>query len=153
MGIVKALLIVVEAICSLLLIGVILLQRSKSEGLGVAFGGGTGDSLFGSRTGNVRTKITITLSGVFVVTTILLGILFSNYHSQSIIDQRTAPLPVQQPVAQPQQQAAPTASPSPAAPANTLLPGSSFEDQPVAPAAPSAPAQEAPAATPQENPQ
>ena len=44
----KTLLIVVEVLCCLLLVGLILLQRSKSEGLGLAFGAGAGEALFGA---------------------------------------------------------------------------------------------------------
>ena len=51
MAIIRTLLIILEAACSLSLIGLILLQKSKNEGLGLAFGSGGGDSLFGARAG------------------------------------------------------------------------------------------------------
>jgi len=49
MPVVRAILVFVEVLTSLLLIGVVLLQKSKDEGLGLSFGSGMGESLFGSR--------------------------------------------------------------------------------------------------------
>ena len=66
MSIITTLLLVVEVISALLLIVVILAQKSKDQGLGMAFGGGMGESLFGSRAGNVLTRMTITLTVVFL---------------------------------------------------------------------------------------
>ncbi len=103
MDIIRILLIAVEVVTCLLLLLVILLQQSKSSGLGVAFGGGMSESLFGSRAGNVLTKTTIILTGVFLVTTTLLGIMYSNAHEESLVDQAgtSAPAaPVQQPAQQ-----------------------------------------------------
>jgi len=77
MEIIRTLLIVVLAIVSLMLIGIILLQRSKSEGLGLAFGSGMGETLFGSRAGNVLTRITVILGVVFLVNTLVLANLFT----------------------------------------------------------------------------
>ena len=128
MGILRVLLIVVEVMTSLLLIGVILLQKSKSEGLGLAFGSGMGETLFGSRAGNVLTKITVTLALVFLVNTAFLGMLFTNAHETSIIDQRTADLPAAAPMAPATESAPAVAAPS-AAP--TLMPGSSLGDVPA----------------------
>lgn len=73
----KALFIVIEALSSLLLIGLILLQRSKSEGLGLAFGASTGESLFGARAGNVLSKATVVLGITFLACTLILGVLFA----------------------------------------------------------------------------
>ena len=70
---IKYLLIVVEVIVGLLLIGVVLLQRSKDQGLGLAFGAGMGESLFGSQAVNVLIKITIVLSCVFFLNTMFLA--------------------------------------------------------------------------------
>lgn len=72
-----ALIIVIEVICCLLLIGLILLQRSKNEGLGLAFGAGAGEALFGARAGNVLTKATVFLGIVFLVSTVFLGYLYA----------------------------------------------------------------------------
>ena len=77
LSILKSVLLIVEALSAFLLIVVILAQKSKDQGLGMAFGGGMGESLFGSRAGNVLTRMTVTLASVFMATTILLGILFA----------------------------------------------------------------------------
>ena len=73
----KTLFIVVEVLCCALLICIILLQKSKSEGLGMAFGAGAGESLFGARAGNVLSKATVVLGIVFLANTLLLGVLFA----------------------------------------------------------------------------
>lgn len=58
----------------LLLCGVILLQESKSSGLGASFGGETSESLFGTSTADVLKKFTGWLSFVFLVACILLSL-------------------------------------------------------------------------------
>ena len=73
----KSLLIVVLVLCCLMLIGLILLQKSKSEGLGLAFGAGAGESLFGARAGNVLSKATVILGIVFMASALVLGMLFA----------------------------------------------------------------------------
>lgn len=131
MGILRILLIVVEVATSLLLIGVILLQKTKSEGLGLAFGSGMGETLFGSRAGNVLTKITVTLALVFLANTTILGVIFTNAHETSIMDQRLSTMPVSAPAAQPSAPA-PLAAPQTAP---TLMPAEMPVEAPVAPAA------------------
>lgn len=122
MGILRILLIVVEIFTCLLLIGVILLQKTKSEGLGLAFGSGMGETLFGSRAGNVLTKITVILGLVFLVNTAFLGMLFTNAHETSIMDQREATMPMMQPAAPQAQVPAPAAPEVSPAATTTLLP-------------------------------
>ena len=63
----------VQVVVSLLLIVVILMQKSKSQGIGMAFGGGMGESLFGSQVGNVLTKVTVVLAIIFMVNTAFLA--------------------------------------------------------------------------------
>ena len=43
----------------------------------MAFGANVGESLFGSRTGNVLTKATITMGVIFVANTLLIGVLYA----------------------------------------------------------------------------
>lgn len=99
MAVVRTLLIILEAACSLALIGLILLQKSKSEGLGLAFGGGGNDSLLGARGGNVLTKATIGIGILWLVNTLILGMLFAGTASESLVDGVEPVAPVQQPVA------------------------------------------------------
>jgi preprotein translocase subunit SecG len=82
----KALFIVIEVLCSILLIGLVLLQRSKNEGLGLAFGAGAGESLFGARAGNVLSRATVVLGIVFMASTLILGVLFAQ-KDKSILDE------------------------------------------------------------------
>ena len=77
LSILKSVLLIVEVLAAFLLVVVILAQKSKDQGLGMAFGSGMGESLFGSRAGNVLTRMTITLATVFMLTTIVLGVLFA----------------------------------------------------------------------------
>lgn len=95
----KALFIVIEVICCLLLIGLILLQKSKSEGLGLAFGASTGESLFGARAGNVLSKATVTLGVVFMASSLILGVLFAQ-NEKTLMDSVEAE-PVQPAAVQP----------------------------------------------------
>lgn len=84
-----AILLILEVLCSFLLISVILLQKSKGGGLGgTAFGGGGGDSLFGARTGTVLTKITITLSIFFLANTLVLAFVYAGPRERSLMDSR-----------------------------------------------------------------
>ncbi len=99
MAVIRTLLIILEAACSLALIGLILLQKSKNGGLGMAFGSGGGDSLFGARAGNVLTKATVVIGVVFLVNTLVLGILFAGSANESILDKAAVaqPIPMEQP--------------------------------------------------------
>ncbi len=86
------LLILVEAIVCFLLISIILVQRTKSQGVGMAFGAGMGETLFGSHIGNVLTKTTIILGIVFLVNTTILAMLGSR--KSSSISSVTDSIPV-----------------------------------------------------------
>ena len=59
---------------SVVLCFVILIQESKSSGLGASFGGDTGDSLFGASTPEVLKKVTGWLAVVFLGGCILLSV-------------------------------------------------------------------------------
>jgi preprotein translocase subunit SecG len=71
--ILRYLLVFVEVVCSALLLGVILIQKTRSQGMGLAFGAGMGESLFGAQMGNVLTKATVILAIVFLSNTIVLA--------------------------------------------------------------------------------
>lgn len=88
----RVLLFTIEVICCLLLIGIILIQKSKGGGLGLAFGGGGTESLFGSRAGNVLTKATIFLAIIFMVNTVALAILFARGHDATLMDRHREPV-------------------------------------------------------------
>ena len=60
-------------LCALLCF-VILIQESKSSGLGASFGGDSGDSLFGTSTADVLKKFTGWLAVVFLASCVLLSL-------------------------------------------------------------------------------
>lgn len=60
-------------LCAILCL-VILVQESKSMGLGASFGGDPGDSLFGTSTATVLKKFTAYLGAVFMIACVLLSI-------------------------------------------------------------------------------
>ena len=117
MSILISILLIVEVLAAFLLVVVILAQKSKDQGLGMAFGSGMGESLFGSRAGNVLTRMTITLAAIFMLTTIVLGILFARgaTGTGSVMDRADQEVPVA-----PEAPAAPAAPL--AAPAGSLMP-------------------------------
>ena len=103
--------------------GVILLQKPKDGGLGVSFGGGMGESLFGAQMGNVLTKATVILAAVFLLNTIVLSRLTSGSGTSIMEGVKSA---------------APAAEDAlPFGAGNTAAPSA---PAPVAPAAPLAPA-------------
>ena len=66
------LLYVMIFIISLLLIALILIQPSKSGGMGAAFGG-VGESAFGGKAGSHLTKTTVVMTAIFFVFALLLA--------------------------------------------------------------------------------
>lgn len=60
-------------LCGLLCL-VILVQESKSMGLGASFGGDAGESLFGTSTADVLKKFTAWLACIFLVSCVLLSV-------------------------------------------------------------------------------
>ena len=73
MGILNVIMQVALIFVSLLLIGVILLQRNKGAGAGVSFG--MGEAVFGADMGNVLTRTTIVLGVIFLL--LVLGLFCS----------------------------------------------------------------------------
>lgn len=91
----KVILVLVQVLSGLLLIVVILLQKSKEGGLGVAFGANMGENLFGSRTGNILTKTTVILAIVFLLNTFLLALVSTRSRGEqgSLIDRAGTVMP------------------------------------------------------------
>lgn len=72
---------IIVVILALLIIGVVVAQKSKTQGMGAGFGGGAED-LFGSRARGMDallSKMTIVLSIAFAICTLLLGRLMHTF--------------------------------------------------------------------------
>ena len=137
--------IVFIVICVFLIL-LILIQKGRGGGLASAFGGGGGNTAFGSKTGDVLTWATSIAFGVFLLTAIALNRLADARHNQSR-PQPAAPLPTQTiPVGTANQnggQAAPGGPTAPAKGGDTSLPQpvpAEPAPKPVAPAPPAPPA-------------
>jgi preprotein translocase subunit SecG len=72
MEIVIAVLYTVVVIVALLLIGLVLIQQSKTGGFGSTFGG-VGESVFGAQAVNHLSKLTVILTTVFFILSLLLA--------------------------------------------------------------------------------
>jgi preprotein translocase subunit SecG len=67
---------------SIFLICLVLIQRGKGGGLAGAFGGMGGSSAFGTKAGDVFTKVTIVVASIWICLAMLL-VVFSNRHTDS----------------------------------------------------------------------
>jgi len=79
------------------LIGVILIQRGQGADMGVSFGGGGAQTLFGSRgSGSFLGKLTGGLAAVFMITSLTLAF-FSQQKAGSVVEKAaTHAMPVKQ---------------------------------------------------------
>ena len=84
--ILRTLLLILEAVSSILLIGIILIQKSKGGGLGGSAFGGSAETIFGARAGNFLTKITIGRTIFFMVNTLALSFFFAGSGDGSLLD-------------------------------------------------------------------
>lgn len=71
-------------IVSILLICLVLVQPSKSGGMGAAFGG-LGQSVFGAQAGSHLTKLTVVLTSVFFVLALTLAFLIGHRAQQDAL--------------------------------------------------------------------
>ena len=117
---------------------IILMQRSKQEGLGAAFGGGFTESVFGAQTSNVLVKATVWAAIIFFVLSITLARLYA--HLDTVALQNQSPVqqllsqPVAKPAATPATTPATTPTPEPAVPATTPVPAATTAPAAVTPA-------------------
>jgi len=96
--------IVVHIIVALLLIGVVLIQRGQGADMGVSFGGGGAQTLFGSRgSGSFLGKVTGGLAATFMLTSLTLAF-FSQQQAGSVVDHAAIPAHSQPAQAPAQQQ-------------------------------------------------
>ena len=71
----NVLLYILLAVTSLFLICLVLIQRGKGGGLAGAFGGQGGSSAFGTKAGDVFTRVTMISAGVWIALNMLLVVL------------------------------------------------------------------------------
>ncbi|MDD8024368.1 MAG: preprotein translocase subunit SecG [Paracoccaceae bacterium] len=82
----------VHLILAVLLIGVVLLQRSEGGGLGMG-GGGGGGVMSGRQAANALSKLTWILAAGFIVTSVTLTILAARKAEEgSVVDRVVAPV-------------------------------------------------------------
>lgn len=124
-----ATLLVIHILLAVALIGVILIQRTSSDGGGLM--GGSSSNLGGIMTvrgtANLLTRMTSIIAGCFIATSILLTILAGSHHQARSIADEIKPAPVGQKAGE----AAPTSTP-------TQQPAAGSTDKP-APATPAVP--------------
>jgi len=76
-GILTAILNTLIVVICLFLICLILIQRGKGGGLAGAFGGMGGSSAFGTKAGDVFTRVTMIVAGIWIVLSMFLVILYN----------------------------------------------------------------------------
>jgi preprotein translocase subunit SecG len=110
-GLIMSILAVLFAVCCVILILVILIQKGKGGGLSSAFAGGMTSGLLGSKTGDVLTWVTISVVGVFLFAALILDKWWKPTMSSS--EQTPAPITSTDTGRSPR----PASQPAPAAPA------------------------------------
>jgi preprotein translocase subunit SecG len=113
---------VLVLICLALILLVLIQLPKKEAGVGVAFGGGATDALFGAGSGTVLTKATKYMAIAFFALALLVGMMQKHVHTENVDDFRTkADAAAQAPVAAPAAQPATPASAPATAPATAPL--------------------------------
>jgi preprotein translocase subunit SecG len=76
---------VVQVIIAVALIGMVLIQRSDSDGFGL--GGGSGNNLLSGRsTANLMTRTTAILATLFIVNSLALSVIAARGHAPSLVE-------------------------------------------------------------------
>ncbi len=78
MGILIGFLLTIHILVCLALVGIVLMQLPRSEGLGAAFGGGVTENVFGAQTSQVLARATVWLGVAFFAVTLLLAIAYAH---------------------------------------------------------------------------
>jgi len=78
--------VIVHIIVAIMLVGVILIQRGQGADMGASFGGGSSQTLFGSRgSGSFLGKLTGGLAATFMLTSLTLAF-FTQQNTGSVVD-------------------------------------------------------------------
>jgi preprotein translocase subunit SecG len=106
---------ILHVLVAVALVFIVLLQTGRGSEIGAAFGSGASQTLFGSSgTSGFMTRLTTVVVVVFMVTSLVLAIMYSKGRVSSPVKPRSAPVERSAPVVPPPGPAAPSA---PAAPA------------------------------------
>jgi preprotein translocase subunit SecG len=85
-----------HVLVAIILIGLVLIHRGEGANMGVSFGGGGAQTLFGSRgSGSFIGKLTGAVAGVFMLTSLTLAF-FSQQQAKSVVDKAVVEQPAQQ---------------------------------------------------------
>lgn len=88
----ETVLLAVHVIVAVLLVIVVLVQRGQGADMGVSFGGGGAQTLFGSRgSGSFLGKLTGGLAAVFMTTSLSLAF-FTQQEAGSVVERNVAPI-------------------------------------------------------------
>jgi preprotein translocase subunit SecG len=126
-------LLTTQVVVCVLLVFIILMQRSKQEGLGAAFGGGMTDSMFGAQTSNVLTKGTVWLTVFFFAISISLAYLHAHRQPASSLQDKLTKEAAAVAPAKP-------LTPTPTSPAGTVAEPAATPAPVATPAVPATPA-------------
>jgi preprotein translocase subunit SecG len=88
-AILTAILNTLIVIVSIFLICLILIQRGKGGGLAGAFGGVGGSSAFGTKAGDVFTRVTVVVAAVWIFLSLILVVLYNGNKNQAWGDEPT----------------------------------------------------------------
>lgn len=112
-------LLIVQFVLAVLIVIIVLLQKSSSIGLGVY--SGSNESVFGAKgPANFLTKATMVLGLIFVINTLVLGYMYNEQRNKSAVDSvKTESLIPATPETQTQTPSAPNAPAVPTSPAPT----------------------------------
>jgi preprotein translocase subunit SecG len=86
MGILSVVLLVFFVIIAILLVMLVLIQNEEGDSLGGIFAGGSG-SAFGSRSGNVLTRITTVLGALFLIVSLGLALMNRSPGDSGVIEE------------------------------------------------------------------
>ncbi len=95
---------IIHILVCIFLVSIVLLQHGKGADIGATFGGGGGESLFGTEGPvPIMNKITTGVAVLFMVTSISLAYISAHSTTSSVMGDYSAPVPVEQaaPVSEP----------------------------------------------------
>ncbi|MFN6190254.1 MAG: preprotein translocase subunit SecG [Planctomycetia bacterium] len=139
---------------SLFLIFLVLIQRGRGGGLAGAFGGAGGQSAFGTKAGDVFTKITVGVAAFWIVLCVLSVNILGRQQSLlsgnlgSAAPEAVGPSAGAAPGSQPAAETTPAETKPASTPAATAAEGTAAPATPAAPTTPAAPATPTPPAAP-----